>query len=53
MGGIEFPELLIICIVGLLAVGPKMLPDAGKALGQAIRKIKASKDEKDEFQAER
>ncbi|MGD0267217.1 MAG: twin-arginine translocase TatA/TatE family subunit [Candidatus Methylomirabilota bacterium] len=50
MGGLGFPELLIICVIALLVFGPKKLPDAGKALGQAIRGFKASMDGKDEAQ---
>ena len=51
MGGIGFPELLIVCIIALLVFGPKKLPDAGKALGQAIRGFKTSMDGRDEAQA--
>lgn len=50
MGGLGFPELVVICIIALLVFGPKKLPDAGKALGQAIRGFKASMDGKDEAQ---
>jgi len=42
MGGIGFPELMVICVIALLVFGPKRLPEAGKALGQAIRDFKAS-----------
>lgn len=51
MGGIGFPELLIICIIALLVLGPKKLPDASKALGQAGRGFKASMDGRGEAQA--
>lgn len=50
MGGLGFPELVVICIIALLVFGPKKLPDAGKALGQAIRGFKASMDGTDEAQ---
>ncbi len=50
MGGLGFPELVVICIIALLVFGPKKLPDAGKALGQAIRGFKASMEAKDEVQ---
>ena len=50
MGGLGFPELIVICVIALLIFGPKKLPDAGKALGQAIRGFKASMDGKDEAQ---
>ena len=48
--GLGFPELLVICVIAMLVFGPKKLPDAGKALGQAIRGFKASMDGKDEAQ---
>jgi len=47
MGGIGFPELMVICVIALLVFGPKRLPEAGKALGQAIRDFKASMEGKD------
>jgi sec-independent protein translocase protein TatA len=47
MGGLGLPELLVICVVALLVFGPKRLPDAGKALGDAIRGFKRSMEGKD------
>jgi sec-independent protein translocase protein TatA len=47
MGGIGFPELMVICVIALLVFGPKRLPEAGRALGQAIRDFKASMEGKD------
>jgi sec-independent protein translocase protein TatA len=49
MGGVGFPELMVICVIALLVFGPKRLPEAGKALGQAIRDFKASMDGKDQI----
>jgi len=43
--------LIVIFIIALLVFGPKKLPDAGKALGQAIRGFKASIDGKDMAEA--
>jgi sec-independent protein translocase protein TatA len=48
MFGLGFPELLVICVIALLVFGPKKLPDAGKALGQAIRGFKSSVEGKEE-----
>jgi sec-independent protein translocase protein TatA len=48
MFGLGFPELLVICVIALLVFGPKKLPDAGKALGQAIRGFKSSVAGKEE-----
>ena len=48
MGGLGLPELLVIGVIALLVFGPKRLPDAGKALGQAIRGFKAAFEAKGE-----
>ncbi len=37
MGNLGFSELLVIFLVALLLIGPKRLPDLGRALGEAIR----------------
>ena len=37
MGNLGFSELLVIGIVALVIVGPKRLPELGRALGEAIR----------------
>jgi sec-independent protein translocase protein TatA len=33
-------ELIIVLVIGLLVLGPRRLPEAGKALGQGIREFK-------------
>ncbi len=48
MGSLGFPELLVIGIIALLLFGPKRLPDAGKALGQAIRGFKSAFESREE-----
>jgi sec-independent protein translocase protein TatA len=35
-------ELVIVLVVALMVLGPKRLPDAGRALGQGIREFKGS-----------
>ena len=35
-------HLLIILIVALLVLGPKRLPDAGRALGQGLKEFRSS-----------
>jgi sec-independent protein translocase protein TatA len=35
-------ELVIVLVLALLVLGPKRLPDAGRALGQGLREFKAS-----------
>ncbi len=39
---IGFPELIIVMIIALIVLGPKKLPDAGRALGNGIREFKDS-----------
>lgn len=40
MFGFSFSELLLICIVALVAVGPKKLPGMLHTLGQWLRKLR-------------
>lgn len=35
-------HLIIVLIVALLVLGPKRLPEAGRALGQGLREFKGS-----------
>ena len=35
-------HLIIVLVVALLVLGPKRLPDAGRALGQGIREFRHS-----------
>jgi sec-independent protein translocase protein TatA len=39
---IGFPELIIVLVIALIVLGPKKLPDAGRALGNGIREFKES-----------
>jgi sec-independent protein translocase protein TatA len=48
MGGLGFPELLVIGVIALLVFGPRRLPEAGKALGQAIRGFKGAFEGREE-----
>lgn len=46
--GLESPmHLLVVLIIAVLVLGPKKLPDAGRALGSGIRQFKDSLEEKD------
>jgi sec-independent protein translocase protein TatA len=41
--GLESPmHLLVVLIIAVLVLGPKKLPDAGRALGSGIRQFKGS-----------
>jgi sec-independent protein translocase protein TatA len=42
MPGIGFPELLVILVIALLVLGPKKLPEAGRAMGKGMREFKDS-----------
>lgn len=52
MPGIGFPELLVILVIALIVLGPKRLPEAGRALGRGMREFKDSisgvSDDRDE-----
>ncbi len=52
MPGIGFPELLVILVIALIVLGPKRLPEAGRALGKGMREFKDSisgvSDDRDE-----
>ena len=42
MPGIGLPEMLIVLVIALIVLGPKRLPDAGRALGNGIREFEDS-----------
>lgn len=42
MGNLGFSELLVILVVALLVVGPRRLPELGRALGEAVRAFQDS-----------
>lgn len=53
MFGIGTPELLVILVVALIFLGPKRLPEVGKALGKALGELRrASQDLKDSIELE-
>ena len=39
---IGVPELIIVLVIALIVLGPKKLPDAGRALGNGLREFKDS-----------
>jgi len=46
LGGLGFPEILVICLVFVLLFGTKKIPDLAKGLGEGIKNFKtALKDE--------
>ena len=40
LGSIGMPELLVMIVIALIIFGPGKLPDAGRAIGEAIRGFK-------------
>ena len=40
VGDVGLPELLVIFVIVLIVFGPGKLPDAGRAIGKAIRGFK-------------
>jgi sec-independent protein translocase protein TatA len=41
-GSIGFPELVVILVIALIVLGPKKLPEAGRAMGKGLREFKDS-----------
>ncbi len=53
MFGIGTPELLLILVVALIFLGPRRLPEVGKALGKALGELRrASNDLRDSIELE-
>jgi sec-independent protein translocase protein TatA len=51
--GLESPmHLLVVLVIAVLVLGPKKLPDAGRALGSGIRQFKDSIEGKEKAPAE-
>ena len=50
MGGLGFPEMVVILIIALVIFGPNRLPQLGEGLGRAIKGFKQGlkDDSKDE-----
>ncbi|WCB95614.1 Sec-independent protein translocase protein TatAd [Baekduia alba] len=52
MPSVGFPELIVILVIALIVLGPKKLPEAGRAMGKGMREFKDSlngmHDEQDE-----
>jgi sec-independent protein translocase protein TatA len=40
MGGLGFPEMVVILVIALIIFGPNKLPQLGESMGKAIRNFK-------------
>jgi sec-independent protein translocase protein TatA len=40
LGGLGFPELLVVLVIALVFFGPSKLPSLGQSLGEAIKNFK-------------
>jgi len=41
-GSLGLPELIVILVIALIVLGPKKLPEAGRAMGKGMREFKDS-----------
>jgi len=45
MGGLGFPEMVIITVIALIIFGPNKLPQLGESMGKAISNFKKGMNE--------
>jgi sec-independent protein translocase protein TatA len=42
LGSIGPMEIIIVLVIGLIVLGPKRLPDAGRSIGRGLREFKGA-----------
>jgi sec-independent protein translocase protein TatA len=47
LGGLGFPELIVVLVIALVFFGPSKLPSLGQSLGEAIKNFKKGVAEAD------
>ncbi len=47
LGGLGFPEILVICAVFVLLFGTKKIPELAKGLGEGIKNFKTALKEEE------
>jgi sec-independent protein translocase protein TatA len=47
LGGLGFPEILVICGVAVLLFGSKKIPELAKGLGEGIKNFKTAVKEEE------
>ena len=45
MFGLGAGEVFLICVLGLIFVGPKKIPELARSLGKGVRAFQGAKDE--------
>jgi sec-independent protein translocase protein TatA len=48
LGGLGFPEIVVICAVAVLLFGSKKIPELAKGLGEGIRNFKTALKEEEQ-----
>ena len=53
LGGLGFPEILVIALIAIVLFGGKKIGDVGKGLGEGIRNFKTALKDDDKKEEEK